>query len=329
MSLPWNALLEQLNQGTKFLITSHVRPDCDALGSELGLAGVLEAMGKEVAIVNADPAPANIAFIDPQNKIQTLGIDATADSIPEHDVFVVVDTSAWVQLGAMADVMRQSTATKLVIDHHVSSDDLDAVEFKNIECEATGRLITELAEAAGVSLTESIAMPLLAALMTDTGWLRFPSVSASSYEIAAKLIAGGANPSWLYGQLYEQETLPENVIRGRIASRMKAEAGNRIVHTYALNEDFTETGAPRTATENCVNQGLRIAETLATFIMVEQEAGGFKVSFRSRGPTDCSKVAEHFGGGGHKAAAGAFINEGSLELSRQQILAVLTAAIDG
>ena len=160
MPLPWNELLAQLKQGTKFLITSHVRPDCDALGSELGLAGVLEAMGKEVAIVNADATPANIAFIDPEKKIQTLGVHVNPDTIPEHDVFIVVDTSAWVQLGDMADVMRQSTATKLVIDHHVSSDDLDAIEFKDVDCEATGRLITELAAEAGVPLTESIAVPL-------------------------------------------------------------------------------------------------------------------------------------------------------------------------
>ena len=142
MPLRWTELLEQLNRGTKFLITSHVRPDCDSLGSELGLAKVLEAMGKEVSIVNADATPDNIAFIDPSNKIQTLGVHVNADSIPEHDVFIVVDTSAWIQLGDMADVMRQSTATKLVIDHHMSSDDLDAIEFKDVECEATGRPVS-------------------------------------------------------------------------------------------------------------------------------------------------------------------------------------------
>lgn len=328
MPLEWTPLLELLEAGNRFLITSHVRPDCDALGSELGLAGVLEALGKQATILNADPTPANIAFIDPDQRIQTLGVDVSPDAIPAHDCFVVVDTSAWAQLGAMADVMRQSTAVKIVIDHHVSSDNLDAQEFKDVHCEATGRLITELAEHAGVTITPDIAMPLLAALMTDTGWLRFPSVSASSYETAAKLVAGGASPSWLYGQLYEQETLPQNVLRGVVASRMQATADNRIVYSYVLNEDFRQTAAPRTATENCVNQGLRIKTTEATFFLVQQENGGFKASFRSRGKLDCSQVAEKFGGGGHKAAAGAFVDAGTAEEAITKVLAVLTPMLD-
>lgn len=307
MSLPWQPLIELLRQGERFLITSHVRPDCDALGSELGLACILEKLGKTATIVNADPTPANIAFIDPTRRIRSLGNGITEETIPEHDTFIVVDTSAWVQLGAMADVMRQSAATKIVIDHHVSSDDLGAHEFKNVECEATGRLIAELAEAMDVPITPELAMPLLAALMTDTGWLRFASVNAGSFEIAAKLVAGGANVTELYGELYERDTLADNVLRGRIASRLTCNGDRRIVYSYVLNRDFVETGAPRTATESCVNQGLRIAETQATFFLVEQEDGRFKISFRSRGQLDCSVAAEKFGGGGHKAAAGAFV----------------------
>ena len=306
MAFDWQGLAEQLRRGHRFLLTSHVRPDCDALGSELGLAGILESLGKQVSIVNADKTPANISFIDPQNKIQWL--DDLDGVIPEHDTFVVVDTSAWIQLGAMGDVMRASSASKLVIDHHVSSDDLGATEFKDTECEATGRLIADLAQHLQVSFTESIATPLFAALITDTGWLRFASVTASSYECAARLIDGGADPAWIYGQLYEQDTLQRNLLRGAIFSRLTALHDGRLVHTYVRNQDFEDTGAQRTDTEDAVNQGLRIKGTETAFIMVEQPSGGFKVSFRSRGPVDCSKVAEQFGGGGHKAAAGAFVN---------------------
>jgi phosphoesterase RecJ-like protein len=328
MSFDWNSLTEQLSGGDRFLITSHVRPDCDALGSELGLARILESTGKETVILNADPTPANIAFIDPHQKIKTLGVDYDANNIPAHDVLVVVDTSAWVQLGAMAEVMKASTAAKIVIDHHVSSDDLGAAEFKDVQCEATGRLVAELAEQLGVGLTPEISTPLLAALMTDTGWLRFSSVNAGSYETAAKLVAGGASPTELYGQLYERETLAENILRGRVALRLAATADQRIIYSYALNEDFDETGAPRTATESCVNQGLRIATTEATFFLVEQDDKRFKISFRSRGKLDCSQVAEAFGGGGHKAAAGAFTNAENVEDAIRQVLAAMQSHFD-
>ena len=188
MPLDWDALADVLRSGSRFLLTSHMRPDCDALGSELGLAKILESLGKQVSIVNHDATPGNIAFIDPDGKIQSLGNGVTLDSIPEHDVFVVLDTSAWVQLGDMGEALKASTATKIVIDHHVSSDDLGATEFKDTQCEATGRLVADLAKHLKVTLTPEIATPLFAALITDTGWLRFPSVTASSYECAASLI---------------------------------------------------------------------------------------------------------------------------------------------
>ena len=326
MSLNWDALCEVLRNGERFLLTSHVRPDCDALGSELGLAGILESMGKTVSIVNADTTPANIQFIDPDRKIQGLGVDVKADSLPEHDVFVVLDTSAWIQLGEMADVMRASTATKIVIDHHVSSDDLSATEFKDTKCEATGRLVADLATQLGIELTPEIATPLFAALMTDTGWLRFSSVTASSYACAARLIEGGASPSWVYGQLYEQDTLARNHLRARIFARLTELEGGRLMHMYCLNEDFAETNAQRTDTEDCVNQGLRIKGTEVSFIIVEQPDGKWKASFRSRGKVDVSKVAEQFGGGGHKAAAGALI-EGSLEENQVALIEAIVAKL--
>ena len=250
----------------------------------------------------------------------------TLDSLPEHDVFVVLDTSAWIQLGEMGQALRSSSAKKIVIDHHVSSDHLGAVEFKDTECEATGRLIADLAEHLGVAMTPQIATPLFAALVTDTGWLRFPSVSASSYETAAKLVAAGASPTWVYGQLYEQDTLARNLLLGRILSRLVTLHDGRLAHTYVLNSDFVEFGAQRTDTEDAVNQGLRIKGTEAAFILVEQPAGGFKVSLRSRGGTDVSKVAEQFGGGGHKAASGAFVDE-PFEQAQQMVVKAMSDAL--
>ena len=306
MPIDWTALDQLLNTESRFLLTSHVRPDCDALGSELGLAGILESLGKQVHIVNADATPENIAFIDPQHQIKVLGVDYRPGSLPDHDVFVVLDTSAWGQLGNMADELKATAATKVVIDHHVSSDDLGAVELKDTKSEATGRLITDLALHLGVSLTPEISMPLFAALVTDTGWLRFSSVTSESYEAAGRLIDGGADPTWIYGQLYEQTTLERYKLRSRILDRLTLVRDGRLAYTWVMNADFKETGAQRTDTEDAVNQGLRIKGTRASFIMVEQPDGRFKVSFRSRDGVDVSKVAEQFGGGGHKAAAGAF-----------------------
>jgi len=309
MSIAWPRLTELLRSHDRFLLTSHIRPDCDALGSELGMAGVLESLGKEVLIVNAQQTPPNLAFIDPAKKLKTLGVDIQPHDLQAIEVLLVLDTSAWAQLGTMAEVVRGTHAHKAVLDHHVGEDDLGAELFKDSTAEATGRLVLETARHLGVKLTSEIARPLFAAIATDTGWFRFGSTSSLTLRAAAELIDAGASPSEIYNQLYEQDTLARVQLRGRILARTQTELDGRLAHTAALADDFQETGALASDTEDVINLTLGIAGTQVAVILVEQPTGGFKLSFRSRTPkVDCNELAKHFGGGGHKAAAGAFIN---------------------
>src|SRR5690606_36672870 len=130
-----------------------IRPDCDALGSELGMALVLEALGKDVVTENGQATPPNQAFIDPERRIQTIGVTIEPEELTGYDVHMILDTSAWAQLGAMSDIVRNTYAKKVILDHHVSEDDLGAISFKNTKAEATGRLVYEAAQALGVKLT--------------------------------------------------------------------------------------------------------------------------------------------------------------------------------
>jgi bifunctional oligoribonuclease and PAP phosphatase NrnA len=140
---------------------------------------------------------------------------------------------------------------------------------------------------------------------TDTGWFRFGSASAVTYRTAAKLIEAGANPAAIYRDLYEQDTLGRVRLRGVILSRVTTDLGGRLAHTHVLKEDFAQTGSLPSDTEDVINMVLAIKATEVAVIFVEQGSGGFKISFRSRSAVDCSQLAERFGGGGHKAAAGA------------------------
>lgn len=325
MNIDWPSFLDIFRRQRTFLLTSHIRPDCDALGSELGMAGVLEALGKEVLILNGHPTPPNLAFIDPQQRIRVLGRDLAADALPPVDVLVILDTSAWAQLGPMAEVVRASSAQKVILDHHVSEDDLQAVSFKDPQVEATGRLVLEAARQLGVALTPEIAIPLFAAIATDTGWFRFSSARAAAYRAAAELIEAGVRPDELYAQLYERDTLGRVRLRGVILSRVRAERGGRLVHTFVLKEDFSQTGALPSDTEDVINMTLAIAGAEMAVITIEQPEGGCKVSLRSRCAVDCSRIAEQFGGGGHKAAAGAFLHEPPHEAAAKVLAAVQAA----
>ena len=305
MTINWPRFAEIVRSHQRFLLVSHVRPDCDALGSELGMAGVLELLGKSVRIVNGQATPPNLAFIDPNKRIGVIGQTVQPAELADVEVLMILDTSAWQQLGPMSDFIRAFQGKRIVVDHHMSADDLGAELFKNVQAEATGRLVVEAAEALGVKLTPEIATPLFAAVATDTGWYRFSSASAVTYRTAAKLIDAGANPANIYCDLYEQDTLGRVRLRGVILSRVTTELGGRLAHTYVLKEDFTQTGSLPSDTEDVINMALGIKGTETAVIFVEQAGGGFKISFRSRSALDCSQLAEKFGGGGHKAAAGA------------------------
>jgi phosphoesterase RecJ-like protein len=328
MPVDWPRFVQRIREHRRFLLTTHIRPDCDALGSCLGMAGVLAQLGKQVRIVNGQATPPNLRFIDPAKQIQAIGVDVQpAELLADgFDVLMVLDTSAWAQIGPMGDVVRATKAKKIVLDHHESSDDLGAELFKDTAAEATGKLVAEAAGQLGVPITPQIARPLFAALATDTGWFRFASATAETFRVAAKLVDAGAAPSELYHSLYENNTLARTKLIGRILSRTEAELDGKLLHTAALVEDFQATGALPSDTEDVINLTLQVGTALVAMIMVEQQSGGFKISFRSRSAVDCSKLAEQFGGGGHKAAAGAFIT-GPLDEARAKLLEAIRGAM--
>jgi len=303
--IDWPQFAELIGRHQKYLLTTHARADGDALGSELGMASVLEALGKQVNIVNPDGVPSRLTFLDPAGRIQALGEDVAADALPPHDAILVLDTSAWSQLGPMADVLRATSATKIVLDHHVSSDDLGAHVFRAQTAEATGRLVVEAAAQLGVPLSPPAATALFVAQATDTGWYRFNSTTATALDVASRLVEAGAEPAQVYKQLYERDTLARVHLIGRALTRATTELDDRLVFTYLESADFDATGAERDDTEDVVNMIMKVRDTDVALIFVEQSDSIVKVSFRSHGHLDVSETARQFGGGGHKAAAGA------------------------
>ena len=329
MRVDWNAFVDQIQKHQSFLLVSHIRPDCDALGSELGMKRVLEKAGKTVRVVNAHPTPPNLAFIDPDGQLEHLGTHVQADELTAdgaQDCILILDTSAWAQIGDMRAVIEASSADKMVLDHHVGQDELGATLHKDTTAEATGHLVVKAADALGVELDAEMAMPLYAAIATDTGWLRFGSVTPETYRVIARLVEAGADPPSIYGDLYERDTLGRLKLRGLILSRTQSEVDGKLMHTFVNVDDFDSTGAIASDTEDAINLTMTVAGTLGAVIFVGLRTGGYKLSFRSRCDMDCNELARQFGGGGHKAAAGAFIDS-DLETAQGKVLPVVIEAM--
>ena len=325
MRLDWASLLDLLKSRERFVLTSHVRPDCDALGSELGLAGILTAIGKDVRIVNAQATQPSLAWIDPTGRLESLAGGVRPADLADRDLLVVLDTSAFAQLGAMADVAKSMRDRVLVIDHHVSEDDLCDMWFKDTSAEATARIVYEIGLRLRVPFTEPIATPIYAGLSTDTGGFRFPSVSGESFRVAARLVDAGASPTDIYRELFEQDTLARLRLVGRTLAGASTSHDGRVIYSQVRLQDIKEVGAVSADTEDLINLTLAVKGTEAAAILIEQPDGRIKVSFRSRGPVDCSTLAGRFGGGGHKAAAGAIL-DGPFEAAHDRVTAALDEA---
>ena len=322
----WTHLAEIVKQHERFMLSTHIRPDCDALGSTLAMAEILRRLGKTTEIVVGYEVPPNLAWIDPDRQIKQLDVDITREELAEFEVILILDTSAWAQMSHIKDFLEASPAKRIVIDHHVSGDNMNAEMMKNDSAAATGELVAEIVDFFELQWDPKLSVPLYAAVATDTGWYRFPSVTGHTYRLAAKFLEGGAVPSEIYATLYENETLARLKLIGRVLARAVTELDGRLIYTWVEMEDFEQTGALPTDTEDVINMTLSVGGTEGAVILVAQPDGQFKVSLRSRGKMHSAEVAETFGGGGHKAAAGAMV-DGPLEVARQRVLDAVRVAM--
>jgi phosphoesterase RecJ-like protein len=320
MSIDWTLLADLVETHDRFLVTTHVRPDGDALGSEVGMAGLLRQKGKDVRVVNSSRTPPRYDFLDPDGTLfEHFGTEADPASLVDREVLVILDLSAWSQLGDMAGWVREFPGHRVVIDHHVSQDDLGATFLKDTSAEATGTLIVQAVKALGGKLTEEVATGLLTAIAMDTGWFRHPNTKPQTLRTVAELVESGAEIDAVYRLLFERNTLGRLRLTGETLAGLKTEDGGRIAYATVTRESLARTGAIPQDTEDLVDYTVSLSGVEVGLMFLEQLRGGVKLSIRSRNGLDCSRVAGEFGGGGHRAAAGAMLPE-PIEESVERVL---------
>ena len=327
MTIDWTPLARLIASHDRFLVTSHVRPDGDALGSSLGVASLLRQFGKDVRVVNVSQVPPRYDFLDPEgSRIGHFGVTVQAENLLDREALIIVDLSSWGQLGDMAPFVRDFAGPRLVIDHHVSQDDLGAIVLKDTTAEACGTLVLRAARALKVPLSAEMATALLTAIAMDTGWFRHPSTTPESFRDAAELVEAGARVDEIYRLLFERNTLGRLKMMGETLASLQTDLDGRIAYATVSREDFDRTGAIPPDTEDLVDFTVSLRGVEVGLLFIEQKRGGIKFSIRSRAGFDCQKLAAQFGGGGHKAASGATLPDPlSEELPR--VLAAVRAGL--
>lgn len=320
MPIDWSPFVDIVRKHQRFLLTTHVRPDGDGLGSMLALAEMLEKQGKRVDMVIASFWPPRYNFLDSSKRIQRF--KPPGDELRDVDAVIVLDTGTWNQLGDFGPFMKSLAVTKAVIDHHISQDDLGAVRFVDTSAEATGRLVHEAVTALGAEVTPAAANAMFVALAMDTGWFRHNNTTPKTFHLAEKLTQAGAKPTPLWDHLFEENTLPRLKLAGLVLNRIETTDSGQIAFSEVRLEDYAATGAVPQDTEDMINYPRSLAGNEVALFFMEQPAGGIKVSFRSRGKVDVAKLAERFGGGGHRLASGAILQT-NLEDARKQVLSAI------
>jgi bifunctional oligoribonuclease and PAP phosphatase NrnA len=325
MAIDWSRLRNIVESHNHFVITSHVRPDGDSIGSELGMAELLTQKGKQYSIVNSSPLPPRYRFLDPTGRIRQFGVNIGSEQLQRAEVVIIVDTSAWIQLGSMADFVRNTKAKKIIVDHHVSEDDLGAELFKDSSAAACGILLAEAAEPLGCSMTRALAEPLFVAIATDTGWFRFGSTNGRTLRIAAALVDSGVAVDKIYRTIFEESSVARLKLMGRTLQSITVTTGGRVAYGVVRQRDIAESQAIPQDTEDLVNYTLSMTGIELGMLFVELSPSETKVSFRSRDGVDCTRIAAQFGGGGHRQAAGASVSA-SVDATLRQVLQVVQQA---
>jgi phosphoesterase RecJ-like protein len=320
--MDWTPLVECVRLHQRFLLTTHIRPDGDGLGSMMALEEVLRKDGKDVWLTVASSLPPRYSFLDLEGRIERFDLERQQARRPE--VIIVLDTGTWNQLGDFGSFLRTFAGKKLVIDHHQTQDDLGAIRFVDVTAEATGRLTFDVAKALGITLTSRAATALFVAVAMDTGWFRHQNTTPHTFTLASALVAAGARPSEIYDRLYEDNSVPRLRLLGLVLERLKLVLDGKVAYSHIQVADYALTGAIPSDTEDMVNFTRSVQGVEVGVLFMEQPRGGVKISFRSRGRVNVGRIAEKLGGGGHRAASGATILS-SLEEARQQALVQLTA----
>jgi phosphoesterase RecJ-like protein len=297
-----------LEQNNNFLITSHLNPDCDALGSELALAEHLSRLGKKVAIINTDPVPDAFRFLDPQRIIKKYAPIKHAALIKKAEVIIVLDASGgWKRVGRIGDALAQAEAVKICIDHHPDATDFVDAVLVDTDAAATGELIYELVTAMGGDISTTMAQALYAALVTDTGNFRFPKTNPRTHAITAELLRAGAQPYSVYRQLYEQYPWQRVRLKGHVLDSIKMEANGQIAY-YGLDQATLKTyGVKTSELDGFASLGQEIGGVRVVVFCLQSSKSKVKISLRSDGSIEINQLALVYGGGGHPSAAGATV----------------------
>jgi phosphoesterase RecJ-like protein len=288
-------VLTHLRSGQRFIVSSHQRPDGDAVGSAMAMALALRELGKQADVVFDAALP---HYLQPFPRTQEITITRNVDAA--YDAAVIMECSSLDRTG----VSGLDRSPVINIDHHVGNTGYGLVNWVDESAAACGELVFALVEALDVPLTPEIATHVYLAVLTDTGSFRFSHLSPRTYAIAGRCVEAGADPQWIARTHYDSSTLARVRIFGAVLNGMQLDPSNRVASLALTLDTLAATGGTYDDTDGIINFPLSVKTIEAVAFFKEVAPGDWRVSMRSKGAVDVGGIARAHGGGGHVNAAG-------------------------
>ena len=312
-------ILEAIRSHETFCVVGHIRPDGDCIGSQLGLALALINEGKKVTVWNEDSMPDKLAFLDPKKLVQK------PEPGREFDCVIATDCASFERLGLVGPCLEKRKLF-INIDHHQSNTRYADLNWVSGREPSSGELILRLLQTAKWPITRPIANCLFTAISTDTGSFQYPTTRPATFQAGGRLVEFGADLDTICNEVYQSYPLSRVRLLQTVYNRFRLTHNNQIAYFWLKKADYARTGAQPDDSEGLIDHIRAIQPVVVAAVFEEVEAGVTRISLRSkRSDLDVSAIAAKFGGGGHRAAAGARIKGTATAVQRLVIGAVKKA----
>jgi bifunctional oligoribonuclease and PAP phosphatase NrnA len=311
-------VVELIESKQRFAITSHIRPDGDSLGSSLGLYWLLRALEKDADVIMRDPVPHSYQQLPGAESVRVApAVDQS------HDAVFVIECSDISRPG-LIDLDKQFVVN---IDHHSTTALFGTINWIDSTASAVGEMIFNLCKATGVRVTKEIAECVYTALITDTGSFHYSNTTERTFKVASELVRTGVKPAKAAESVFSSYPWSRIRLMGEVLSTATRDASGRIAWIRQSLEMQQRADASDEDADGFVNYPLTVGEVEAVALLKETAPGIYRTSLRSKGDVNVARVAEMFGGGGHRNAAGCTL-KGSWEEAEQKIVGLLRDAVD-
>lgn len=309
--------------GRKFILTVHETPDGDAVGSQAAMGRVLRSLGKNVIMLNADPIPKKFQFLDENNLIRTLEKEEQLpEDIGEYHL-ILMDTNDINNIGQVRDMVLPRVKGYFIIDHHEHTGDVRADNLIIRDASSSCEILYDIFADMKIELDRETAMALFVGIVYDTGSFIYPKTTPKTFMIAHNLTLLGISPNDVYSRIYESNSISSLILQAKVMSTLELHFNNHVAVQTMAKEAITSSGASYEEADSFINIPLKSKDILVSIFFKENQEGILRCSMRSKGNINVSDIAQIFGGGGHKTAAG-FKCKGSAKESLAVVLKKLS-----